>query len=92
MEQLDCGLLYMTDIELMIGQSSTEAERKRAARLENKARLPPRTNVRHLSAAADVYKRQAIRTALSSAASYGEFTAVLLQQGVTCLLYTSRCV
>ena len=36
-EQLDCGLLYMTDIELMIGQSSTEAERKRAARLENKA-------------------------------------------------------
>ena len=30
-EQLDCGLLYMTDIELMIGQSSTEAERKRAA-------------------------------------------------------------
>ena len=39
-EQLDCGLLYMTDIELMIGQSSTEAERKRAARLENKALLP----------------------------------------------------
>ena len=37
-EQLDSGgLLYMTDIELMIGQSSTEAERKRAARLENKA-------------------------------------------------------
>ena len=27
--------------------------------------------------------RQAIRTALSSAASYGEFAAVLLQQGVT---------
>ena len=32
-EQLHGGLLYMTDIELMIGQSSTEAERKRAARL-----------------------------------------------------------
>ena len=31
----------------------------------------------------DVYKRQAIRTALSSATSYGEFAAVLLQQGVT---------
>ena len=39
----------MTDIELMIGQSSTEAERKRAARLENKALLPPRTNGGHLS-------------------------------------------
>ena len=48
-EQLDSGLLYMTDIELMIGQSSTEAERKRAARLENKALLPPRTNGGHLS-------------------------------------------
>ena len=39
----------MTDIELMIGQSSTEAERKRAARLENKALLPPRTKGGHLS-------------------------------------------
>ena len=48
-EQLDCGMLYMTDIELMIGQSSTKAERKRAARLENKALLPPRTNGGHLS-------------------------------------------
>ena len=33
----------------MIGQSSTEAERKRAARLENKALLPSRTNGGHLS-------------------------------------------
>jgi predicted phage replisome organizer len=48
-EQLADGLLYMTDIELMIGQSSTEAERKRAARLQNKALLPERTNVGHLS-------------------------------------------
>ena len=35
-EQLDSGAFYMTDIELMIGQSSTEAERKRAARLETR--------------------------------------------------------
>ena len=48
-EQLHGGLLYMTDIELMIGQSSTEAERKRAARLANKALPPPRTNGGHLS-------------------------------------------
>lgn len=47
-EQLDSGAFYMTDIELMIGQSSTEAERKRAARLENKALLPPRTKDGHL--------------------------------------------
>ena len=49
-EQLDSGAFYMTDIELMIGQSSTEAERKRAARLENKALLPPRTKGGHLLA------------------------------------------
>ena len=48
-EQLDSGAFYMTDIELMIGQSSTEAERKRAARQENKALLPPRTKGGHLS-------------------------------------------
>ena len=48
-EQLDSGAFYMTDIELMIGQSSTEAERKRAARLANKALPPPRTNGGHLS-------------------------------------------
>ena len=46
-EQLDSGAFYMTDIELMIGQSSTEAERKRAARLENKALLPSRTKGGH---------------------------------------------
>ena len=48
-EQLDGGLLYMTDIELMIGQSSTEGERKRAARLENRALAQSRTNGGHLS-------------------------------------------
>ena len=48
-EQLDSGAFYITDIELMIGQSSTEAERKRAARLENKALLPSRTKGGHLS-------------------------------------------
>ena len=49
MEQLDSGAFYMTDIELMIGQSSTEAERKRAARLENRALAQSRTNGGHLS-------------------------------------------
>ncbi len=32
-EVLDSGTFYMSNIELLIGQSSTEAERKRAARL-----------------------------------------------------------
>lgn len=48
-EQLDSGQLYMTDIELLIGQSSTEGERKKAARERNRALLPQRTDGRHLS-------------------------------------------
>ena len=51
-EQLADGLLYMTDIELMIGQSSTEAERKRrkAAKQGSFAGADKcRTFVRHLS-------------------------------------------
>ena len=49
MELLDSGAYYMNNIELLIGQSSTEAERKRAARLQNKALSAPRTNSGHLS-------------------------------------------
>ena len=48
-EPLPSGALYMSNIELLIGQSSTEAERKRAARLQNKALSAPRTKVGHLS-------------------------------------------
>lgn len=48
-ELLDNGAYYMSNIELLIGQSSTEGERKRAARLENRALLPARTNGGHLS-------------------------------------------
>jgi len=48
-EVLDSGTFYMSNIELLIGQSSTEAERKRVARLQNKALSTPRTNGGHLS-------------------------------------------
>ena len=48
-EVLDSGTFYMSNIELLIGQSSTEAERKRAARLQNKTLPAPRTNGGHLS-------------------------------------------
>ena len=33
---MDSGAIYMTDIELFVGRSSTEADRKRAARLSQK--------------------------------------------------------
>ena len=48
-EVLDSGTFYMSNIELLIGQFSTEAERKRAARLQNKALSTFRTNGGHLS-------------------------------------------
>ena len=48
-ELLDGGAYYMSNIELLIGQSSTEGERKRAARQKNRALLPARTNGGHLS-------------------------------------------
>jgi len=48
-EVLDSGTFYMSNIELLIGQSSTEAERKRAARLQNKALSALRTSGGHLS-------------------------------------------
>ena len=48
-EVLDSGTFYMSNIEFLIGQSSTEAERKRAARLQNKALSALRTSGGHLS-------------------------------------------
>ena len=48
-EILTDGAYYMADIQLLIGQSSTEAERKRAARLQNMALSAHRTNSGHLS-------------------------------------------
>ena len=89
-EQLDCGLLYMTDIELMIGQSSTEAERKRAARLENKALPPPRTNGGHLSDIRppeieikkeidiEIEKERELKPGRAAPAAYGRYKNVIL--------------
>ena len=89
-EQLHGGLLYMTDIELMIGQSSTEAERKRAARLANKALPPPRTNGGHLSDIRppeieikkeidiEIEKERELKTGQAPARSYGRYNNVFL--------------
>ena len=89
-EQLDSGLLYMNDIELMIGQSSTEAERKRAARLENRALLPPRTNGGHLSDIRppeieikkeidiEIEKERELETGHPAPAAYGRYHNVIL--------------
>ena len=89
-EQLDSGAFYMTDIELMIGQSSTEAERKRAARLENKALLPPRTKGGHLSdirppeieieleKEIEIEKERELKPGRATPAAYGRYKNVIL--------------
>lgn len=89
-EQFDSGLLYMTDIELMIGQSSTEGERKRAARQQNKACLPQRTNGGHLSDIRppeieikkeidiEIEKERARETEADVSAPYGRYKNVIL--------------
>ena len=80
-EVLDSGTFYMSNIELLIGQSSTEAERKRAARLQNKALSAPRTNGGHLSDIRLPEKEIEIKREIEkgrSARAYGRYQNVFL--------------
>jgi len=87
-EQLDSGLFYMTDIELMIGQSSTEAERKHAARLKNRALLAQRTNGGQMSdirppeieIEKEIEKERERETGQAAPAAYGKYENVLLTE------------
>ena len=87
-EVLDSGTFYMSNIELLIGQSSTEAERKRAARLQNKALSAPRTNGGHLSdirpPEIELEKEIEIKREIEkgrSARAYGRYQNVFLTDG-----------
>ena len=85
---LDSGTFYMSNIELLIGQSSTEAERKRAARLQNKALSAPRTNGGHLSdirppeieieLEKEIEKEREGETGHPAPAAYGRYNNVIL--------------
>ena len=89
-EVLDSGTFYMSNIELLIGQSSTEAERKRAARLQNKALSAPRTKVGHLSdirppeieieleKEIEIEKEREGETGHPAPAAYGRYNNVIL--------------
>ena len=87
-EVLDSGTFYMSNIELLIGQSSTEAERKRAARLQNKALSAPRTNGGHLSdirppeieieLEKEIEKEREGETGHPALAAYGRYNNVIL--------------
>ena len=87
-EVLESGTFYMSNIELLIGQSSTEAERKRAARLQNKALSAPRTNGGHLSdirppeieleKEIEIEKEREGETGHPAPAAYGRYNNVIL--------------
>ena len=87
-EVLESGTFYMSNIELLIGQSSTEAERKRAARLQNKALSAPRTNGGHLSdirppeieieLEKEIEKEREGETGHPAPAAYGRYNNVIL--------------
>ena len=89
-EVLDSGTFYMSNIELLIGQSSTEAERKRAARIQNKALSAPRTNGGHLSdirppeieieleKEIEIEKEREGETGHPTPAAYGRYNNVIL--------------
>ena len=87
-EVLDSGTFYMSNIELLIGQSSTEAERKRAARLQNKALSAPRTSGGHLSdirppeieieLEKEIEKEREGETGHPAPAAYGRYNNVIL--------------
>ena len=87
-EVLDSGTFYMSNIELLIGQSSTEAERKRAARLQNKALSAPRTNGGHLSdirppeieleKEIEIEKERESEPGQAAPAAYGRYENVIL--------------
>ena len=89
-EVLDSGTFYMSNIELLIGQSSTEAERKRAARLQNKALSAPRTNGGHLSdirppeieieKEIEKERERELDTGQPARAAYGRYENVFLSQ------------
>ena len=87
-EVLDSGTFYMSNIELLIGQSSTEAERKRAARLQNKALSALRTNGGYLSdirppeieleKEIEIEKEREGETGHPAPAAYGRYNNVIL--------------
>ena len=90
-EPLDNGALYMSNIELLIGQSSTEGERKRRARMkiseqkrlsgqvsEAKADIcPPEIEIKK-EIDIEIEKERELETGQAPARSYGRYNNVFL--------------
>ncbi len=82
-EPLQNGALYMSNIELLIGQSSTEGERKRRARLELQKALPkhgadkcPPEIEKEIDI--ELEKERELETGHPAPAAYGRYSNVFL--------------
>ena len=76
-EPLQNGALYMSNIELLIGQSSTEGERKRRARLELQKALPKHGADKCPPYQADICPPE-IEIGHPAPAAYGRYSNVFL--------------
>ena len=84
-EPLQNGALYMSNIELLIGQSSTEGERKRRARLELQKALPkhgadkcpPEIEIEK-EIDIEIEKERELETGHPAPAAYGRYHNVIL--------------
>ena len=90
-EPLDNGALYMSNIELFIGQSSTEGERKRRARMKKKEKkrlsgqvseakadiCPPEIEIKK-EIDIEIEKERELETGQAPARSYGRYNNVFL--------------
>ena len=76
-EPLQNGALYMSNIELLIGQSSTEGERKRRARLELQKALP-KHGADKCPPEIEIEKERELETGHPAPAAYGRYNNVFL--------------
>lgn len=94
MEQMQDGAFYMTNIELLIGQSSTEGERKRRARQANRLALNPGGQMsahcpdirppeieRELEIEIEIEKERELEKGHAAPAALGRYQNVLLSAG-----------
>ena len=77
-EPLPSGALYMSNIELLIGQSSTEGERKRRARMKISEDIcPPEIEIEK-EIDIEIEKERELETGHPAPAAYGRYHNVIL--------------
>ena len=90
MEQMPDGAFYMSNIELLIGQSSTEGERKRRARQANRIALNPGGQMSarcpdirppEIERELEIEKERELEKGQTAPAAFGHYRNVILSAG-----------